>query len=217
MVVDDLQLAERLLSCLRHAKVRREYADGVQWVIAVSGAAALGKTTLCEVLQGAATSCDLTATHVELDGFMMERAQRKAADLRGYDERATDWDKLRPALANLIFRGVTTWFPRYDHSTGQRIAMDEKRPSALVILDGITSLERTVAAAFPNISVFLRSDRQTRRRLRQSVDSERGHAGLLPADDSREEEAYRVFIAPQERRADFVVSVLDHGRYHWSG
>jgi uridine kinase len=203
---------------LTECEPRSDYAPGVRWVLAVSGAAALGKTTLCKSVVSLALQRQLAAEVVALDGFLIERDTRIAMDISGYDHRATNFTDLHACLHQLIQRGHETWFPTYSHENkGKRGAPTLHQPRRLLILDGIASLQHDVRRVFPNITLFLSSDAPTRSRLRRAVDERRGHIYKLPADDPREETAYVEFIAPQETSADFVVRVMNHGVYDWSG
>ncbi len=69
---------------------RKEYAPEIDFVFAVSGAAALGKTTYCKNLAGFLNDNGVKTEHIPLDGFMLNRKTRQDRKLSGYNPQSTD-------------------------------------------------------------------------------------------------------------------------------
>src|ERR1051325_11701670 len=67
-------LVNRMIEVSR-SHVRQKYHTPVQVVTALSGAAAVGKTTLCQHLVQYGAEQGFRMTHVELDGFLLPRSQ----------------------------------------------------------------------------------------------------------------------------------------------
>lgn len=197
--------------CVLNEKVFRNssYAPSVRRVIAVSGAAALGKTTLCRNLASYLNGEGISSVHVELDGFLRDREFRKRHGLRGYDPRATDLGALVSSLTRLIYQGESIQIPRYNHETGSKDGSVELSPVEVVILDGIMSMHYEVREKFPNYRIFLQAEDLVMRGLRLLTDMrERGYTvfdALAHADD--ESRSYDRWIHHQIETADLLLAV----------
>ena len=83
------------------------YAKGVDFVLAISGAAASGKTTFCQDMINYLAKQKMGAVHVPLDGYLLDRKTRRQKQLSGYDPRSSDLPKMikmettnRPVVLN---------------------------------------------------------------------------------------------------------------------
>lgn len=203
-VLQDCVLNERIL--------HRNYASGIQRVISVSGAAALGKTVFCKCLSDHLKGNRLSVTHVELDGFLRNREVRRKLDIRGYNPRATDLVALLHALELLIHHGESVNIPSYDHKTGRTDEAAVASPAEVIILDGIMSLHYEIRERFPNFGIFLQADDLTMRGLRLWVDMQQRGYTIFEALDHVDAEgrSYDRWIHHQIDSADLVLVVDKH-------
>jgi uridine kinase len=81
---------------------RKEYSSEIQFVFAVSGAAALGKTTFCKNLAGFLNDNGVETKHIPLEGFMLDRKTRQDGKLSGYNPQSTDIPFLIKTLKELL-------------------------------------------------------------------------------------------------------------------
>jgi uridine kinase len=152
-------------------------SDGVASVVAVSGAAALGKTTFARELAVSLNNQGTTAALVELDGFLLERSKRRKLDLSGYSPDATDLGQLSDSLHQLVVQARAVDIPVYDHKYGGHKGRVRVIPREVIILDGIVSLSDHVRDKFVSYGVFLNAKPLTMRGLRLRVDTgERGYS-----------------------------------------
>lgn len=167
---------------------KAQYAPGTEHVLAVSGAAALGKTTFCRGLVDYLAEQDITAAHLPLDGYLLDRRTRKKHKLSGYDPQATDRPHMIDDMKRLIFEGQPIDMPIYDHGTGRFKQPRRIEPARVIILDGIMSLQYEMRERFPNLNIFFTSEDVVIRGLRLLVDmEERGYSVFQALKHSDEE------------------------------
>ena len=69
---------------------RKRYAAKIGFVLAVSGAAASGKTMFCGQMADYLRKHGVSAEHVPLDGYLLDRKTRDQRGLSGYDPQSSD-------------------------------------------------------------------------------------------------------------------------------
>ncbi|HSQ03394.1 MAG TPA: hypothetical protein VLN59_05135, partial [Burkholderiales bacterium] len=188
------------------------YAQPVSAVVAISGAAALGKTRLCHAIVDAADHRGMTTTLVELDGFLKNRSERREENLSGYNPRATRFRPLLDTLHTLLFAGQSVDVPTYDHTTGMHGAAVSLAPADLVLLDGIMSLHYEVRDHFISGSIFLQAETELIMKAhRLDVDMrERGYSAVKAlAHCEAETREYDRWIHHQVEFADLVVCIAE--------
>jgi len=188
---------------------RKEYAQKVDFVLAVSGAAALGKTTFCKHLAAFLNDHGIKTSHIPLDGFMLDRRTRLDQQLSGYDPQSTDIPVLIKTMKELIYNGKEVKLPLYDHQTGKHAGFKPIAPCRVIILDGIMSLHYEIREIFTNFNIFFYADDLVMRGLRLLVDlNERGYSVFEALAHSDEEFAsYNKWIYHQISFANLRISV----------
>jgi uridine kinase len=178
---------------------KAQYSSETDFVLAVSGAAASGKTSFCQGMVDYLTGQDISAVHVPLDGYLLDREVRKSRDLSGYDPRSSDLPMMVDQMKTFIFKGRSIYLPIYDHKNGDHQQPRCIEPARVVILDGIMSLHHEVRERFPNLNIFFTSDDIVIRGLRLKVDmEERGYSVFQALIHSDEEfVSYNKWIYPQ--------------------
>ncbi len=169
---------------------KAQYAPGTDYVLAVSGAAALGKTTFCRGLVDYLAKHKITAAHLPLDGYLLDRETRIKHKFSGYDPQASDRPRMLDDIKRLIFQGLPIDMPIYNHKTGNYKQPRRIEPAQVIILDGIMSLQYEMRERFPNLNIFFTSKDVVIRGLRLLVDME--------------ERGYSVFQALKHSDEDFV-------------
>ena len=196
-------------SSAKKIKRRKEYAQKVDFVFGVSGAAALGKTTFCKSLTGFLNDSGVKTEHIPLDGFMLDRPTRQKRDLSGYDPQSTDIPLLINTMKELIHNGKQVKLPLYDHQTGNHDGFKPISPCRVIILDGIMSLHYEIREIFTNFNIFFYADDLVMRGLRLLVDlNERGYSVFEALAHSDEEFAsYNKWIYHQISFANLHITV----------
>jgi phosphoribulokinase len=200
-----------LQECINKNVVRRkkEYSSEINFVFAVSGAAALGKTTFCINLERFLNDNGVKTKHIPLDGFMLDRKTRQDRRLSGYNPQSTDMPLLIKTMKELIYNGREVKLPIYDHKTGEHNDFKPILPCRVIILDGIMSLHYEIREIFTNFNIFFYADDLVMRGLRLLVDlDERGYSVFEALAHSDEEFAsYNKWIYHQISFANLRISV----------
>lgn len=178
---------------------KAQYAPGTDFVLAVSGAAASGKTSFCQGMVDYLAGQDIGAVHVPLDGYLFDRETRNSRNLSGYDPRSSDLPAMIDQMKAFIYESRSINLPIYDHKNGNHQRPRRIEPARVVILDGIMSLQHEMRERFPNLNIFFTSDDIVIRGLRLRVDmEERGYSVFQALVHSDEEfVAYNKWIYPQ--------------------
>jgi len=193
-----LHILEKYLSPEKTPR-RVQYANGTNFVLAVSGAAASGKTTFCKGMVDYLSNQDLNAVHVPLDGYLLDRETRNKQKLSGYDPKSSDIPRMIDHMKTLIYAGKSIDLPIYDHKSGNHGLSRCIEPAEVIILDGIMSLQFEMREYFPNLNIFFASENIVIRGLRLLVDmEERGYSVFQALAHSDEEFVfYNKWIYPQ--------------------
>ena len=178
---------------------KEKYAKGTNYVLAVSGAAASGKTTFCKGMVEYLRKQGLSAVHVPLDGYLLDRETRNKQKLSGYDPKSSDIPRMIDHMKTLIYAGKSIDVPIYDHKSGNHRLSRRIQPVEIIILDGIMSLQFEMRERFPNLNIFFASEDIVIRGLRLLVDlDERGYSVFQALAHSDEEFIfYNKWIYPQ--------------------
>jgi uridine kinase len=211
-MVNNSEINKHILQeCIKKnvARRRKEYSPEINFVFAVSGAAALGKTTFCKNLTGFLNDNGVKTEHIPLDGFMLDRKTRQGRKLSGYNPQSTDIPLLIKTMKDLIYNGKEAKLPLYDHKTGKHSGFRPITPCRAIILDGIMSLHYEIRKMFTNFNIFFHSDDLVMRGLRLLVDmEERGYSVFEALAHSDEEFAsYNKWICHQISFANLRISV----------
>ncbi len=185
------------------------YTPGLSFVLSISGGAASGKTMFCRQMVEFLSGRRVTAVHVPLDGYLLDRETRRRRGLSGYDPRSSDLPAIIAHLKSLIYDGESIQIPIYNHETGTHEPARQIQPAAVVLLDGIMSMQYEVRERFSNLGIFLTSEDIVIRGLRLLVDmQERGYTVFQALAHSDEEFiSYNKWILPQIAFADLKIWV----------
>ena len=190
-------------------KRRKEYSPQIDFVFAVSGAAALGKTTFCKNLAKFLNNNGFKAKHIPLDGFMLDRKTRQDRKLSGYNPQSTNIPLLISTMKELLYNGREIKLPLYDHKTGEHGDFKMISPCRVIILDGIMSLHYEIREIFTNFNIFFYADDLVMRGLRLLVDLKERNYSVFEALAHSDEEfaSYNKWIYHQISFANIRISV----------
>ena len=188
---------------------KEKYAHGTNYVLAVSGAAASGKTTFCKGMVEYLKNEGIGAVHVPLDGYLLDRETRNNENLSGYDPKSSDIPRMIDDMKTLIYDGKAIDLPIYDHKSGNHRLSRRIEPTETIILDGIMSLQFEMRERFPNLNIYFTSKDIVIRCLRLMVDMEERGYSLIQALAHSDEEFvfYNKWIYPQIAFAHLKIQV----------
>ena len=156
-------------------------ANSIERVIAIGGAAGLGKTTLSTSLRLFFESNGASSTHVQLDGLLYPRKIRQQLGVNGYQLQGWEHTIAEKLLRSMLCDGNTIHIPEYlpDGSHGVEHTLS---PASYMLLDGnysllgpISELVDTLIVLDADIDVLecLRYDRDVVKEGRFTPDEER--------------------------------------------
>ena len=185
------------------------YASKTAFVLAVSGAAASGKTMFCRQMVEFLANRGVSAVHVPLDGYLLDRKIRDRQGLSGYDPQSSDMPQMIRQMRTLIHEGKPIDLPVYNHQTGTHDPPRRIQHARVILLDGIMSMNYEIRERFPNLNIFFTSEDIVIRGLRLLVDmQERGYTVFQALAHSDEEFiSYNKWIYPQISFADLKIWV----------
>ncbi len=185
------------------------YASETAFVLAVSGAAASGKTMFCRQMVNFLSDRGIPAVHVLLDGYLLDRETRRRRSLSGYDPQSSDLPKMIAQMKALIYEAKPIDLPTYNHQTGAHETPRRIQHARVILLDGIMSMQYEMRERFPNLNIFFTSEDIVIRGLRLLVDmQERGYTVFQALAHSDEEfVSYNKWIFPQIAFADLKIWV----------
>ena len=211
-VTRNMDLAQTLAS-LVHASLTTRTPP---ILVALCGWADTGKSTvagqLCGALVRLGTSSDLIST----DSFMLDRAERNALGISGYNPLSIDINALETSLSKFSLREAFTHYP-YDNGTGtKQVNPSVVEPCDVLVVEGIHSFHPGIAKQM-SMKVFFDSDEATLRKMRYRANMQK--RGMSPASAEakiqNEWQDYCALVRPLITSADLVVHVDERFNYRW--
>lgn len=185
-------------------------------IVAIGGAADLGKTYLANTIIDALNRDKITSNHLTLDSFLMDRALRKKMNISGYDIRAHDMNRIVSTLEDWRQEKVIQFQP-YDHKTGRKSDnyLEIQRCNVLLI-EGLFALHESILP-FLDLTFFIyTSDRQLKE-IKLAADLvKRGYSveySLALYD--KELVLYKKNIEPLKEKADFKLKLKEKWDYEF--
>ena len=183
-------------------------------IVAFGGAADLGKSYLANKVAILLSDVHTTTSHLTLDSFLMDRAERQKRGISGYDIRAHDIDGIVFTIENWVKRKMVKFRP-YDHQTGkksQHYRMVGK--SKVLLIEGLFSLHESIRP-FIDLSFFLYTDDEKLKEIRREADlAKRGYSPEYSEKIYEQEfELYQKNIEPFKAHANFKLFLKEKWHY----
>lgn len=183
------------------------------FVVAISGAAGLGKTTATRLLaeEIAKAHDGMPVACIPLDAFMLDRAGRLSKNLSGYEPLAHDIGAVSKAVGFLL-SGKSAQYRAYDHVSGTHSSEPTVvNPAEMLVLDGVHSFH---PALLPRVGykLFLYATPSVCKELRFLTDVTERRYTVGDAFRHAEEE-YRAFEQHALHYGKFADQVVVVDRY----
>jgi len=192
---------------LREAPQRRRRTTPL--LVAIVGGSGSGKSWLAERLAAALSP---HVVRLSQDDFYRDRSYLptgRRAKLNFDHPRAIDWLELEHSVLKLL-SGQRASTPQYDFKTHSRRGNQRRlSPKPVILIDGLWLLRRLSLRSRYNLSVFI--DCPPRTRLRRRLTRDLGQRGrtrqsVLEQFRTTVEPMHALYVAPQARYADVVLS-----------
>ncbi len=183
-------------------------------VVAVCGAADLGKSHLSAQLTDAISQRGLSANHLTLDSYLMGRSDRISGGLSGYQPESYDLSSVQKDLTRFRDREPITHFP-YDHSVGIKFSNKETINScSILFVDGLHSMNELLMPLI-NFSIFVcTTDNQLKQiRLQADITKRKQAISFSQKNSVIEFRKYKQYVEPYKDRANVVLSLKKQWEY----
>ena len=183
-------------------------------VIAFCGAADLGKSYLADKVVQVLNNRNIESSHLTLDSFLMDRAERKKKKISGYDSRAHDLQEILAVLQDWK-SGRTITFRPYDHHTGTKSKdVQTIRPAQILLIEGLFSMHDSFQTLIDGSFFFYTSDEKLKEiKLEADLTKRnytREYSRSLYAIEFR---LYQQNIEPFKEKADFRLFLKEKWQY----
>lgn len=180
------------------------------FVIGVSGGAASGKTTVCDMIIGQLR--DQRVVLVNQDSFYHNLAEEEIEQVHEYNfdhPDAFDTEKLLHCMEKLM-HGEAVDIPMYDFRSYRNNTSPPRRvnPSDVILLEGILVFHDPRVRDMMNMKIFVDTDadsRLARRIRRDTVEKSRDIGKVLDQYSKFVKPAFDDFILPTKKYADIII------------
>ena len=207
--MEPMELIEELSKIVARLKFEKECL-----VVAICGAADLGKTHLAINLVNTLKKHDISANHITLDSYLIARKKRIELELSGYEAEAYDLTTIENDLCKLI-KGLPIELCTYDHSKG--ITKGPKKtilPCSVLIADGLHAMhERFESLISYSIFVCTNDEQLQKIRHRADITKRKQTIAFSKLNLASELEKYRTHVAPYKKRANVVLTLMKDWQY----
>ena len=183
-------------------------------LVAICGAADLGKSHLSVELVSALEKNGVTAAHITLDSYLMERSKRADLGLSGYQPEAYELAKINCDLYGFLQGDPIEYFP-YDHAEGKNLPSKVTiNPCRVVFLDGLHSMHESLRP-YISYSIFIHVTDNLHLKIRHKADIEKRKQSVEFSNLNLKNEltAYKLHVEPYLSSADFIIEVSEHLQY----
>ncbi len=175
-------------------------------IIAICGAADLGKSFLTKSMTQQLCNQQIDSHHLTLDSFLLDRSERKRKGWSGYQTEAHDLVAIKNTLA-LWKNGETISYQPYDHKTGTiHNTANKIPPSDILLVEGLFALH-PLFEPFIDLSIFIHTSDDFLKKIKLEADLIKRN---YTAEHSRaiydaEFKLYQKNIAPFKENADVLL------------
>ena len=188
---------------------------GKRFVVAVCGAADLGKSYLSEKIVREIQRAGNRAAHLPMDSFLMDRACRTEKGLSGYQPGACD---LKAVLHQVIRLkdGKDIAYSPYDHHTGAKTDVHHTiRGAGTLIVEGLHAMHRLLMPHI-GLSIFLYTADARLKKIRQEADivKRKQTREFSRRAGAAEFQQYKRWVASYQADADLCLYLEKQWQYH---
>lgn len=183
-------------------------------IVAICGAADLGKSYLGKSLVSSFKEQNLEASHLTMDTYLMDRTERKKRGLSGYHFAAYNQAKILEDLQHLN-AGKSILFRQYDHNKGKTSGKTiELTTSDILVFDGLHTMHPSFALLI-NISFFLYTRDKQLKEIRREADLVKRNYSIEYSKKIAEREfsLYKKTIEPYKTKANYLLFLESKWRY----
>ncbi len=172
-------------------------------IIAICGAADLGKSYISKGIVNELIAQRIDAVHLTLDSYLLDRSERLNQRISGYRIDAYEQQRALEALSQFKEQFPIVFFP-YNHETGKKTTNPEiLEPASILIFDGVQSMHECFDS-HTDLSVFIYTEDNILKRIRFDADLTKRKHSVEFANSNSEPEfiEYKTQIEPYIFRAD---------------
>ncbi len=173
-------------------------------VVAICGAADLGKSHLSKEFVKSLRIKGTSASHLTLDSFLIERSKRLKQGKSGYQIEAYEHLSALEAISQFK-QGQPIIYAPYEHDKGkQSCSLETLEPSTILFFDGVQSMHEQFLPHV-DLSVFVYTGDDVLKKLRIKADLTKRNLTIETAENNSESEflQYKKQIEPYKKHADF--------------
>lgn len=188
--------------------------NGEPQLVAICGAADLGKTYLSTQLVSALAKIGTSAGHLTLDSYLMERSKREAIGISGYQPEAYDILKIESDSVAFLNGGPIEYHP-YDHAAGKSLSTKIIiNPCQVLLLDGLHSMHQNLRS-YLNYSIFICAPDDLLLTMRHQADikKRKQSAEYSKINLKNELTAYKWYVESYRYSANVVYELKEQWQY----
>ena len=173
-------------------------------IIAICGAADLGKSYISKDIVDTLLDLDINAVHLTLDSYLIEREERKKLGISGYELDAYDKMGALNALSQFKKHRPIEFFP-YCHEKGRKAENSIiLNPASVLVFDGVQSMHKNFRP-YIDLSVFIYTENCTLKKIRFEADLNKRKHSVDFANSNSEFEflKYKSNIEPYKTQANY--------------
>lgn len=187
---------------------------GIPVIVSISGAADLGKSYLSQKIVESIHMQNLTADHLPMDSYLVDRTVRNKIGLSGYNIEAYHKEL---ALKNVIAlkAGQSIELKPYNHKEGKKSKNTIRLNSTdILIFDGLHSMH-PFFLPYIDLAIFLYTDDKYLKSIRHEADiTKRNYTPQFSKKISDSEfNAYKANIEPYKKNADYLLLLESKWNY----
>ncbi|MCG8670644.1 MAG: hypothetical protein MI867_14610 [Pseudomonadales bacterium] len=183
-------------------------------VVAIAGAADLGKSTIANQLAGTLSQSGVPSSVLSLDSYLMNRCDRMARDISGYQPQAYQLHTARSDIESW-WAGSGIKVATYDHERGEVSGEEVIVPAGtILIVEGLHAMHELLIPLV-HFSIFLETDDQQLTAIRLQADFEKRNQTLDFArrQAATEMQRYKCFVAPYQQQANLILRLVEPWDY----
>lgn len=184
-------------------------------VVAICGAADLGKSYLARQLVAKLRERMIPAVCLGLDSYLIPRDVRAKQGLSGYDPGSHDLDSAKRDVERLL-SGQSIEYFEYRHDAGHRsehaILLE---PASHIFIEGLHSMHPSLASLV-DFSIYIFTSEAELRRIRREADLKKRKLTNIEANEheASELESYYRYVHPYKTACNVSIYLDQHWHYH---